>query len=132
MRWLLARLDRERELLCDEAAVALGSDPLIYARLLLDLARRPGRLLPVTPSFRHGWLPFLDRRTVKVRIERLLEDDMLSTLSRSRPFAGRSLLFGSLAVAAALVVGGLRVRAGSAGRIERADPRPGYRRAKDR
>ena len=49
VRWLLARLDRERELLCDEAAVALGSDPLVYARLLLDLGRRPGRLLPVSP-----------------------------------------------------------------------------------
>ena len=51
-RWLLSRLDRERELLCDEAAVALGSDPVAYARLLLDLARRPGRLVAVTPSFR--------------------------------------------------------------------------------
>jgi beta-lactamase regulating signal transducer with metallopeptidase domain len=47
--WLLARLDRERELLCDEAVVALGADPVSYARLLLDLARRPGRLLPDTP-----------------------------------------------------------------------------------
>ena len=45
VRWLLKRLDRERELLCDEAVVALGADPVGYARLLLDLARRPGRLL---------------------------------------------------------------------------------------
>ena len=42
VHWLLRRLDRERELICDEAAVALGADPLAYARLLLDLARRPG------------------------------------------------------------------------------------------
>jgi hypothetical protein len=111
VRWLLARLDRERELLCDETAVAMGSDPVAYARLLLDLARRPARLLPITPLFRHGWLPFLDRRTVEVRIERLLEEDMLSTLSR--PSAGRSVLLGSLAVATALVLSGLRVRAGS-------------------
>ncbi len=30
---------------CDEAVVALGGDPVVYARLLLDLARRPGRRL---------------------------------------------------------------------------------------
>jgi protocatechuate 3,4-dioxygenase beta subunit len=107
--WLLARLDRERELLCDETAVALGSEPVAYASLLLDLARRPGRRLRVVPSYRPGWLPFLDRRTVRVRIERLLEDDMLSTLSRSS--AGRSFLLGGFAVAAALAIGGLRVQA---------------------
>jgi beta-lactamase regulating signal transducer with metallopeptidase domain/protocatechuate 3,4-dioxygenase beta subunit len=115
VRWLFARLDRERELLCDEAVVALGSDPVAYARLLLEMARRPGRLIPVTLPVRPGWLPFLERRTVKVRIERLLEDDMLNTLSRSRPSAARSLLLGGLAVAAVLLVGGLRVRAGSDG-----------------
>ena len=83
-RWCtgcLARLDRERELLCDEAVVALGADPSsIRHALLLDLARRPGRLLPLA-AFRPGWLPFLDRRTVAVRIERLLEDDMKLSLS---------------------------------------------------
>jgi protocatechuate 3,4-dioxygenase beta subunit len=109
--WLLARLDREREILCDEAAVALGSDPVAYARLLVNLARRPGRWLRVTNPYRPGWLPFLDRRTVPICIERLLEDDMLSTLSR--PSAGRSLLLGGLAVAAGLAIGGLRVHAGS-------------------
>ena len=44
-----------------------------------------GPAAPRHLSFRHGWLPFLDRRTVEVRIERLLEDDMLSTLSRRPP-----------------------------------------------
>ncbi len=115
VRWLLARLDRERELLCDEAVVALGSDPVAYARLLFDLARRPGRLVPVTASVRRGWLPFLDQSTVKVRIERLLEDDMQRSLSGStgRPTLIRSLLLGGLALFAALIVGGLRVRAGA-------------------
>jgi protocatechuate 3,4-dioxygenase beta subunit len=110
--WLLARLDRERELLCDETAVAQGSDPVAYARLLFDMARRPGRPFRVRFVLRPGWLPFLDRRTVAVRIQRLLEEDMLSNLSR--PSAGRSLLLGGLAMAAALVIGGLRVHAGPA------------------
>ena len=86
VRWLLQRLDRERELLCDEAVVALGADPLGYARLLLNLARRPGRLLPAATALRPGWLPFLARGTVAARIERLLEDDMTAlTLSHRLP-----------------------------------------------
>ncbi len=112
VRWLLFRLDRERELLCDEAAVALGSDPVGYARLLFDLARRPGRLFPVTPLSHHGSLPFLDRRTVGVRIERLLEKDMLSTLSCSS--TARFVLLVPLVLAVALGVGGLRITAVSA------------------
>ncbi|APW63795.1 carboxypeptidase regulatory-like domain-containing protein [Paludisphaera borealis] len=106
--WLFARLDRERELLCDEAVVALGTEPESLARLLLELAKRPVRLVPVS---RPVLLPFLDRRTVVVRIERLLEDDMPRTLSRSS--LARSLLLGSLALAACLAVGGLRVRGAS-------------------
>ncbi len=112
VRWLLNRLDRERELLCDEATVAQGSDPVAYARLLFDLARRPGRLLGVTPSARQGWLPFLDRRTVKVRIHRLLEKDMLGTIS---PLSNaRSLVVVGLSLAFASAIGGLRVLASSA------------------
>jgi protocatechuate 3,4-dioxygenase beta subunit len=112
VRWLTARLDRERELLCDEAVVAQGSDPVAYARLLLELARRPGRRLPFARVSRAGCIPFLDRRTVAVRIERLLEDDMPRTLSRPSP--ARSVSVGALALAAAFGIGGLRVRAVSA------------------
>jgi beta-lactamase regulating signal transducer with metallopeptidase domain len=109
VHWLLTRLDRERELLCDEMTVALGSDPVAYAHLLLDLGRRPGRRFSVTPQSRIGSLPFLDRRTVAVRIERLLEDDMPRTLSRPSP--ARSLVVCAVSLAAALAVGGLRVQA---------------------
>ncbi|MDR3619077.1 MAG: carboxypeptidase regulatory-like domain-containing protein [Paludisphaera borealis] len=116
--WLFARLDRERELLCDEAVVALGTEPESLARLLLELAKRPVRLVPVS---RPVLLPFLDRRTVVVRIERLLEDDMPRTLSRSS--LARSLLLGSLALAACLAVGGLRVR-GASPRPIADDPKP--------
>ncbi|WP_165221564.1 M56 family metallopeptidase [Aquisphaera insulae] len=105
--WLLTRLDRERELLCDEVAVAHGCDPVDYARLLFDLASRPFRLSPVAPLSSHGWLPFLDRRTVRSRIERLLEEDMPRTLSPTSP-ARRALIVG-LALVTALGVGGLRV-----------------------
>ena len=107
VRWLFARLDLEREFLGDLAAVAQGCDPVGYARLLLELAGRPGRLVPVSFSSRHGVLPLVDRGTVRVRIERLLEEDMQSNLARSS--MGRSLLIVGVAVAAALVVGGLRV-----------------------
>jgi len=102
--WLFARLDRERELLCDEAVVALGTDPSSLVRLLVDLAKRRSRL---SPAARPALLPFLDRRTVLVRIERLMEDDMPRTLSR--PSLVRSLLFGSISLAACLAIGGFYI-----------------------
>jgi beta-lactamase regulating signal transducer with metallopeptidase domain len=105
--WLLARLDRERELLCDEAAVAAGDDPKGLARLLLDLSRSPApRRLPSVS------LPFLTRRTTAVRIRRLLEDDMPRTLSR--PSLARAVILGSTALAALLALGAARVRPASA------------------
>ncbi len=106
--WLLARLDRERELLADEAVVAHGADPVAYARLLLDLARRPGRLLIGPGASRPAWLPFLDRRTVAARIERLLEDDMPRTIESSPP--RRLVALGAVALFATLIAGGLRIR----------------------
>ena len=113
--WLLVRLDRERELLCDEAVVALGAERIGYAQLLLSLARRPGHrlLLPGAVAIRPSWLPVLDRGTVAVRIQRLLEDDMSTDLSPalSPPSARRLLALATLVAALALGIGGLHVRA---------------------
>ncbi len=71
VRWLLARLEHERELLCDETVVRLGIDRRDYARLLLELARSSGHLVWPAVS-----LPMSRRRTVKGRIYHLLEEDM--------------------------------------------------------
>ncbi|WP_165248180.1 carboxypeptidase regulatory-like domain-containing protein [Paludisphaera soli] len=115
--WLLGRIDRERELLCDEAAVALGDDPKGLARLLLELSRRPGPPRRV-PS---ASLPFFPGRlATAVRIERLLEDDMSRTLSR--PSFARTWILGPLALAAALGLGGLRVRTATAQDQPRPEP----------
>ena len=112
VRWLIARLDRERELLCDEAVVALGTEPAGYARILLEMARRPGRILAGSAGRNPVLLPFLDRRTVAIRIARLLEDDLVNSLSCRSMW--RSLILGSLCVAVALGVTGLRVGAAGA------------------
>jgi beta-lactamase regulating signal transducer with metallopeptidase domain len=110
VRWLLARLDRERELLCDESVVRLGSDRIAYARLLRDLARQPYRLCVSGSTLHPGWISFLDRSTVAVRIERLLADDMSYALC---PFSRHRLcVFGTLFLAAALGAGSLRIGAG--------------------
>jgi HEAT repeat protein len=71
VRWLLARLEYERELLCDEMVVRLGIDRRDYARLLVEFARSSGRLAWSAMS-----LPMSRRRTVKGRIYHLLEEDM--------------------------------------------------------
>ncbi|MGO9920510.1 MAG: carboxypeptidase regulatory-like domain-containing protein [Isosphaeraceae bacterium] len=123
--WVLSRLDRERELLCDEAVVALGTDPVAYAELLLDLARRPGRLLLVTRPRCAGWLPFLDRGTIADRIQRLLEVDMTGHAQPSGFTPRGILLAGVAAIGVAVAVGGVRFRAGEARAAEQVTPRPG-------
>jgi beta-lactamase regulating signal transducer with metallopeptidase domain len=100
--WLLGRIDRERELLCDEAAVARGIAPREFARMLLDFAKRP-RVLAAAPQA----IPFLSRGTVKARIDRLLEDDVtrwMTPLPR-----GRAMLLGLVILGLALGAGSLRV-----------------------
>jgi beta-lactamase regulating signal transducer with metallopeptidase domain len=109
VHWLMRRLDRERELLCDEKAVALGTDPRTYARLLIDLAQRHGRLLPLARTVHYGTLSFLDRGTVAARIEQLLEDNMRNTLS---PLSERrNIAIGTATLVIALGAGGLNVTA---------------------
>src|SRR5262249_58790007 len=50
VHWLLGRIECERELLCDERAVARGIDRRDYARLLLEFARQPAPLGPGAPA----------------------------------------------------------------------------------
>jgi HEAT repeat protein len=71
VRWLLRRLECERELLCDEMAIRRGVDPREYAGMLLEFARNSGRF--ADPS---ALLALGAKRTIKVRINHLLEENM--------------------------------------------------------
>jgi beta-lactamase regulating signal transducer with metallopeptidase domain/protein involved in polysaccharide export with SLBB domain/HEAT repeat protein len=103
VHWLLARLERERELLCDESAIARGIDRRDYARMLLEFSRQAGRLL-ISPAYP---IRFGSRRTVKIRIHQLLEESMsLSPLSLRRALAA-----GSATLILAVGLGSLRVKA---------------------
>jgi HEAT repeat protein/beta-lactamase regulating signal transducer with metallopeptidase domain len=97
LHWLLGRLERERELLCDEAAVAHGVAPRQLARALLQFASCPGRLLPALGR----------RRTVKARIHHLLEDDMERSTSPFSP--ARALAAGAVVAGLALGLASLRL-----------------------
>jgi beta-lactamase regulating signal transducer with metallopeptidase domain len=103
VHWLLARLDREREQLCDEAVIRRGVAPRALAGVLFDFARRTaGRPAAVA-------LPFFRRGTVKDRIEHLLEDDVMRWLT---PLPRRRALALSAAVLTGLLaLGGFAVRA---------------------
>jgi beta-lactamase regulating signal transducer with metallopeptidase domain/HEAT repeat protein len=74
VRWLLARMERERELLCDEIVLHRGIDRRDYARMLLDFARQSGRF--ALPRLSGPYLPIGRRRTIKARIHHLLEENM--------------------------------------------------------
>jgi beta-lactamase regulating signal transducer with metallopeptidase domain/HEAT repeat protein len=102
--WLLARLEYERELLCDEMVVRRGVDPRDYARLLLEFARASGRLAWPTAS-----LPMSRRRTVKGRIHHLLEEDMERWI---RPLPARwAIVLGMALLALTLGLASYRVLA---------------------
>jgi beta-lactamase regulating signal transducer with metallopeptidase domain len=110
VRWLLARLECERELLCDEAALADGLDARSYARLLVAFSRRCGRILPAPLAAPAHPLRIGGRRTITVRIHHLLEENMtlwLSPTPRWQALTLAVLLFGLAAV-----LGSFRVGAG--------------------
>jgi HEAT repeat protein/beta-lactamase regulating signal transducer with metallopeptidase domain/protein involved in polysaccharide export with SLBB domain len=107
VRWLLRRLECERELLCDEAAVARGVAANAYVRMLLHFAGQPGRLLPWALGAAAYPPRIGTRRTVKLRIHHLLEENMHPT----RPPAprGRLVLLGVVVLGMALGLGSLRI-----------------------
>jgi BlaR1 peptidase M56/Carboxypeptidase regulatory-like domain len=113
--WLLARLDREAELACDEAAVGLGVAPFDLAHLLLEFARKPRRLDLRGLAIGRQALSFFDRSTVSTRITRLLEDDMARAITSPSKF--KTLGLAAIVAALALAIGGASVRA-----IETANP----------
>jgi HEAT repeat protein len=112
VRWLLARLERERELLCDETALARGLEPREYARMLMEFARQPGRLLPA-PFIDHLYpIHFGNHRTVRIRINRLLEGNMYRWMSPLPP--ARAVLLAVLALAMVLPLGSVRIHSSGA------------------
>jgi len=107
--WLLARLDREAELACDEAAVGHGVAPRDLAHLLLAFARRPCRLDLRALLIGRQALSFFDRGTVSTRISRLLEDDM--NRATSPPSRWKVCGLAASVAALAMAIGGARARA---------------------
>lgn len=83
VHWLLGRIDREREMLCDEAVVRNGFSPAGLAEILLDACRRPWRSAPGAETC--AVIPFFARKTTKQRILRLLGPDAESLLISPSP-----------------------------------------------
>jgi beta-lactamase regulating signal transducer with metallopeptidase domain len=108
LHWLIGRIEYERELLCDEAALAQGIDPRDYAGLLLEFSRQAGRLRPALVCRSHP-LGFGHRRTVKTRINRLLEGNMKRWMSPLP--VGRAIALGAVALGLALLLGSFGARA---------------------
>jgi hypothetical protein len=107
--WLLARLDCEAELACDDVAIGQGVSPRELASLLAVFAARPFRLdLRGAVIARQG-LTFFDRNTVALRITRLLEDDMTRTAIPASTV--KSLGHAAIVAALALLIGGASLRA---------------------
>jgi WD40 repeat protein len=88
VHWLVGRLRLEREQICDNAALASACDPRHYARVLMQFAANPGPSLVGVLQTALA-LPLGRRRTIKIRVQRLLSVDpslFTSPLSWRRHF----------------------------------------------
>ncbi len=81
--WVSRRIRRERELCCDDLAVALCGDRLFYARALLNLEE----LRPLS-----GLAPAATGGSLTERIHRLLGGDPMFTTHRTRPYLAGLML----------------------------------------
>jgi len=109
VHFLLARLEYERELLCDEMVVHRGMDRCAYAHMLLEFAaRRSGRF--ALPGFSGAsYLPIGRSRTIKARIHHLLEENMERCMGPLP--ARRAVALGTVVLALGLGAASYRVLA---------------------
>jgi beta-lactamase regulating signal transducer with metallopeptidase domain len=96
LAWIGARQGTlAREQACDDAVLALGIRPSIYAGVLLDLA---GALRPQAAA--HGALPMVDRSLLETRVMAILSDARPVIARRAAlPVAGMALLTCTVAAA---------------------------------
>lgn len=109
LHWLVARLNLEREYICDEAALRIESDQRRYAADLLSFGRRGARL-----QFTGG-MPFGRRSTVKARVARLVAGEFVPASSPQRRLLLTVCLMGACAS-----LGALRFEALAGGDAEQA------------
>lgn len=95
--WLGARLREQRELCCDDAAVATGHDPVVYATALLSLAEQQ-RLMPAL-AMPFGAVAGRDGPSLALRIGRILGEVPAARRTGSGGLIAVMLAGGLLAVA---------------------------------
>ncbi len=101
-RWLRSRLECEREICCDDLALASGVEADGYAQMLRDFARQPGRFRSTSPA-----IPFGQPSTIKARIQHVFEKTDMDQVPRSR----LALCSVSLLIAMMVALGCVRVHA---------------------
>jgi beta-lactamase regulating signal transducer with metallopeptidase domain len=89
--WLSSRIRHERELCCDDLALTVCPNPIVYANALFQLEQQRSRQLNLAMAL-DGHQP---ARTLRMRIARILGEPQITTVNRG-PF--------SLAAAAAVLV----------------------------
>ncbi|MEP6917403.1 MAG: M56 family metallopeptidase, partial [Acidobacteriota bacterium] len=97
LAWIAARQETvAREQACDEAVLALGTRPSVYARVLLDLADSIARPAPALAT-----LPMVQRSLLENRLMAILNDDARPVSRRLLLVAASALALLTLTVAAA-------------------------------
>src|SRR6185436_10600500 len=97
--WVSRRIREERELCCDDLAVAASGDAVTYARALCELERLRGEGIPLALAASGG--------SLVARIARLLGVARTPHVETTRPFAWA--LVASLALFGGVAGGAVRV-----------------------
>jgi beta-lactamase regulating signal transducer with metallopeptidase domain len=107
VRYLLNRLDSEREEICDAAAVRQGVNPRALAQILLEYGRQTAAQRPLASA---GALQFFRPHALKKRIAGLLDHQAIARWNRP-PSRLRTAAAMCLAVVLLLVARGVVLRA---------------------
>jgi beta-lactamase regulating signal transducer with metallopeptidase domain len=113
VRWLVHRIDLEREFICDEIAASLHGQPQDYARILVDVAGRAGRF-HAGPGRTALSLPMSRRRTIAKRVNHLLDFPVTAGTARVQRVWQWALTFAAIVVGTG--IGSLRLTAEAAPR----------------
>jgi hypothetical protein len=108
VRYLLNRLDSEREEICDATAVRQGVSPRELAQILVEYGRQAGPQR--TPSYAGATLQFFRRHTLKQRIAGLLDAQAIARFDRP-PSRRRTAAAMCLTIVLLFVARGVALRA---------------------
>ena len=121
--WISGRIRHERELCCDDLALQVCPNPVVYASALFHLEEQRSRHMRLAMALDGHQSP----QTLRMRIARILGESMPLNATRSiRPFSAAAVFAALIVILlpAPQLIAGLRPSASPAGSISAQAPSP--------